>query len=110
MTVQPRRRRRPSQQGRRRRPSQPRRRRRPSQQGRARTLAVMLGVAAVVVTADAVSKALVLRDLPGHPPVRLLDGLLTLRRTVNPRAAFGGGTSYTASLPVIACGGIVYVL
>ena len=37
----------------------------------------MLGVAAFVVTADAVSKALVLRDLPGRPPVRLLDGLLT---------------------------------
>ena len=56
---------------------------------RARTLAVMLGVAATVVTADAVSKALALRDLPGRPPVRLLDGLLTLRLTLNPGAAFG---------------------
>ena len=89
---------------------QPRRRRRPSQHGRARTLAVMLGVAAVVVTADAVSKALVLRDLPGHPPVRLLDGLLTLRLTVNPGAAFGVGTSYTAIIALIACGVIVYVI
>ena len=43
---------------------------------RARALAVMLGVAAFVVTADAVSKALVLRDLPGRPPVRLLDDRL----------------------------------
>src|SRR5580698_6972391 len=95
---------------RRRRPGQPRRRRRPSQHGRTRTLAVMLGVAAVVVTADAVSKALVLRDLPGRPPVRLLDGLLTLRLTFNPGAAFGVGTSYTAIIALIACGVIVYVV
>ena len=70
----------------------------------------MLGVAAVVVTADAVSKALVLRELPARPPVRLLDGLLTLRLTVNPGAAFGVGTSYTAVIAVIACGVIVYVI
>jgi signal peptidase II len=70
----------------------------------------MLGVAVVVVTADAVSKALVLRDLPGRPPVRLLDGLLTLRLTVNPGAAFGVGTSYTAIIALIACGVIVYVI
>src|SRR5580704_17466206 len=95
---------------RRRRPNQARRRRRPSQHRRARTLAVMLGVAALVVTADTVSKALVLRDLPGRPPVRLLDGLLTLRLTVNPGAAFGVGTSYTAIIALIACGVIVYVI
>src|SRR5580700_11498567 len=95
---------------RRRRPGQPRRRRRPSQHGRTRTLAVMLGVAAVVVTADAVSKALVLRDLPGRLPVRLLGGLLTLRLTVNPGAAFGVGTSYTAIIALIACGVVVYVV
>src|SRR5580704_17625098 len=95
---------------RRRRPSRPRLRRRPSRYGRARTLAVMLGVAAVVVTAEAGSEALVLRHLPGRPPVRLLDGLLTLRLTVNPGAAFGVGTSYTAVIALIACGVIVYVI
>lgn len=77
---------------------------------RARTLAVMLGVAAFVVTADAVSKALVLRDLPGRPPVRLLDGLLTLKLTLNPGAAFGVGTSYTAVIALIACGVVAYVI
>jgi len=77
---------------------------------RARTLAVMLGVAATVVTADAVSKALALRDLPGGPPVRLLDGLLTLKLTLNPGAAFGVGTSYTAIIALIACGVVVYVI
>jgi signal peptidase II len=77
--------------------------------GRARTLAVMLGVAAVVVTADAISKALALGDLPGRR-VRLLDGLLTLKLTVNPGAAFGVGTSYTAIIALIACGVVVYVI
>ena len=77
---------------------------------RARTLAVMLGVAAFVVTADAVSKALVLRDLPGRPPVRLLDGLLTLKLTMNPGAAFGVGTSYTAIIALTACGVVAYVI
>ena len=70
----------------------------------------MLGVAALVVMADAVSKALVLRDLPGRPPVRLLDGLLTLKLTLNPGAAFGVGTSYTAIIALIACGVVVYVI
>jgi signal peptidase II len=78
--------------------------------GRARTLAVMLGVAAVVVAADAISKALALRDLPGRQPVRLLDGLLTLELKLNPGAAFGLGTSYTAIIALIACGVVVYVI
>jgi signal peptidase II len=77
---------------------------------RARTLAVMLGVAAAVVTADAVSKALALRDLAGDREVRLLDGLLTLRLALNPGAAFGVGTSYTAIIALIACGVVVYVI
>jgi signal peptidase II len=70
----------------------------------------MLAMAAFVVTADAVSKALVLRDLPARPPVRLLGGLLTLKLTVNPGAAFGVGTSYTAIIALIACGVVVYVV
>lgn len=78
--------------------------------GRTRTLAVMLGVAGVVVTADAISKALALRDLAGHRSVRLLDGLLTLKLTLNPGAAFGVGTSYTAVIALIACGVVVYVI
>jgi signal peptidase II len=82
----------------------------PAPARRGRTLAVMLGVAAVVVTADAVAKAMALRDLPGRPPVRLLDGLLTLRLMVNPGAAFGVGTSYTAVIALVACGVVVYVV
>jgi signal peptidase II len=77
---------------------------------RARTVAVMLGVAAVVVSADAISKALVLRDLPGHPPVRLLGGLLTLTLTFNAGAAFSLGTSYTVIITLFVCGVIAFVV
>jgi len=82
----------------------------PAPARRGRMLAVMFGVAAAVVTADAVSKALALRDLPGHQPVRLLDGLLTLTLKLNPGAAFGVGTSYTAVIALVACGVVVYVI
>jgi signal peptidase II len=82
----------------------------PARVRRAGALAVMLGVAAVVVTADAISKALALRHLAGDRSVRLLDGLLTLRLTLNPGAAFGFGTSYTVIIALIACGVVVYVI
>ena len=77
---------------------------------RIRTLTVMLGVAAVVIAADAVSKALALRHLAGGREIRLLDGLLTLELKLNPGAAFGVGTSYTAIIALIACGVIIYVI
>ena len=77
---------------------------------RARALAVMFCVAVAVLTADAISKALVLGSLPGHPPVRLADGLVTLDLTFNAGAAFGVGTSYTAIIALIVCGVIVYII
>jgi signal peptidase II len=77
---------------------------------RIRALTVMFGVAIAVLTADAISKALVLGKLPGHPPVRLADGLLTLDLTFNAGAAFGVGTSYTAVIALIVCGVIVYII
>ena len=70
----------------------------------------MFCVAAFVLVADTISKTLVLRDLPGHPPVRLLGGLITLRLLYNPGAAFGLGTSYTVVIALIALGVIVFVV
>ncbi len=70
----------------------------------------MFGVAVVVLAADAISKAQVLARLPGHPPVRLLDGLITLDLTFNAGAAFGVGTSYTAVIALIVCGVIVSII
>ena len=77
---------------------------------RIRALTVMFCVAVIVLTADAISKRLVLARLPGHPPVRLLDGLITLDLTFNAGAAFGVGTSYTAVIALIVCGVIVYIV
>ncbi len=69
----------------------------------------MLGVAVVVFAADLVSKTIVLDTLPGHPPVRLLDGLITLDLIYNAGAAFGLGTSYTVVIALIASGVIVFI-
>ncbi len=77
---------------------------------RIRVVAVMSCVALAVLAADAISKAQVLARLPGHPPVRLLDGLITLGLTFNAGAAFGVGTSYTAVIALIVCGVIVYII
>ena len=73
-------------------------------------LTVMFCVAVVVLAADAISKQQVLARLPGHPPVRLLHGLITLDLTFNAGAAFGVGTSYTAVIALIVCGVIVYII
>ena len=72
-------------------------------------LTVMFSVAAAVLTADAISKALVLAKLPGRP-VRLADGLLTLDLTFNAGAAFGVGPSYTVVIALIVCGVIVSII
>jgi signal peptidase II len=77
---------------------------------RVRVLAVMFFVTAAVLAADAISKAQVMAWLPRHPPVRLLDGLITLDLTFNAGAAFGVGTSYTAVIALIVCGVIVYII
>jgi signal peptidase II len=73
-------------------------------------LTTMICVAVVILAADVISKALVLNRLPGHPPVRLLDGLITLDLTFNAGAAFGVGPSYTAVIALIVCGVIAYII
>jgi len=77
---------------------------------RIRALTVMFCVAAAVLTADTISKAQVLAKLAGHPPVRLLHGLVTLDLTFNAGAAFGVGTSYTAVIALIVFGVILSVI
>jgi signal peptidase II len=77
---------------------------------RIRALTIMFTVAAAVLAADAISKALVLQRLREHQPVQLLHGLITLDLTFNAGAAFGFGTSYTAIIALIVCGVIVYII
>jgi signal peptidase II len=72
-------------------------------------VALMLTIAVALVAADQISKNLVLAKLTRHPPVRLLDGLITLSLVRNAGAAFGVGTSYTVVIALIAIGVIGYV-
>jgi len=83
----------------------------PVSRGSARPYVItLLGVAVFVLTADAVSKAIVVSRLAGHPPIRLLGGLLTLRLLRNSGAAFSIGTSMTIVFTAIAVGVIIFIL
>ena len=77
---------------------------------RGRLLAVMLVIAGLVLAGDQVSKALIVNWLPGRPPVRLLDGLITLRLTFNAGAAFSFGTSYTVVIALVAVGTVFVII
>ena len=66
---------------------------------RIRTFAV---VAACVFLIDLSTKVVAVNTLSVNRPVSLLDGLLTLRLTRNPGAAFSFGTGYTVVLSVLA--------
>src|SRR5579864_7839050 len=81
-------------------PSTPRRRR----------VALLFGVAAFVLTADIISKSIVVARMPYHAPIRLLGGFLTITLTRNGGAAFSIGTSMTIVFTAIAAGVIVYIL
>jgi signal peptidase II len=67
-------------------------------------------VAAFVIAADVISKAVVVARMPRHAPIRLLDGLLTITLTRNAGAAFSIGTSMTIVFTAIAVGVIVHIL
>jgi len=71
---------------------------------------LLLAVAAFVIAADVISKAIVVATMPGHPNIRLLGGALTITLTRNGGAAFSIGTSMTIVFTAIAVGVIVYIL
>jgi signal peptidase II len=77
--------------------------------GRSR-LVLLLAVAAAVLLADVLSKALVVRELSDREPVTLLGGLLTLRLVRNPGAAFGFAQGITIAFTVVAVGVVVVIL
>jgi signal peptidase II len=70
---------------------------------------VLAGVAAFVLAADIVSKAVVVAHLRPEQPVHLLGDVFELWLTRNPGAAFSVGTGETAVFTVIAFGVIVYI-
>jgi len=68
-------------------------------------------MAAFVIAADVISKALVVAEMADRTaPIRLLGGLLTITYTRNGGAAFSIGTSMTVVFTLIAAGVIVYIL
>lgn len=74
-----------------------------------RRVGALLLLAAVVVLLDVVTKAVVVARLSGHPPVRLLGGLLHLLETRNAGAAFGIGTGATVLFTLVAAGVVVAI-
>ena len=75
-----------------------------------RKLAVVIGVALTVLALDVTTKVIVVRALANRPPIRLLDGFLTLLLLRNSGAAFSIGTSMTIVFTVIAAAVIFYIL
>jgi signal peptidase II len=74
-----------------------------------RRIYVFVAVAAVVYVIDVVSKIVVVEDLTDHQPISMLGGLVTLRLTRNPGAAFSTATGYTVLLTLVAIGVVICV-
>jgi signal peptidase II len=74
-----------------------------------RRIAVLAGIAVLVLALDIVSKSLVVAYLTPEQPVHLVGSVLMLWLTRNPGAAFSVGTGETAVFTVIAFGVVVYI-
>jgi signal peptidase II len=70
---------------------------------------VLVAVAAFVLAADAITKALVVAHLREDQPVHLIGNVLMLWLTRNPGAAFSVGTGETVVFTAIAFAVIVYI-
>jgi len=70
---------------------------------------VLAGVAAFVLAADIISKALVVTHLRPAEPVHLLDNVLMLNLLRNSGAAFSVGTGNTIIFTAIAVGVVIYI-
>jgi signal peptidase II len=70
---------------------------------------VLIAIAALVLAADAVTKAIIVAHLREDQPVHLIGSVLMLWLTRNPGAAFSVGTSETVVFTVIAFAVIVYI-
>jgi signal peptidase II len=72
-------------------------------------MAMLAAVAAFVLAADIITKAIVVAHLRPDQPVHLIGNVLTLWLTRNPGAAFSVGTGETIVFTVIAFGVVVYI-
>jgi signal peptidase II len=73
-------------------------------------VAILAGVAALVLALDAASKALVVANLTPGEPVHVIGDVLEWNLLRNSGAAFSFGTSYTAVFTLLAIGVIAYVI
>lgn len=71
---------------------------------------LLLGVAALVVLLDQLTKALIVAQMPGRQPIELLGGLVTITYTRNPGAAFSLGTGTTWVFTAVAVVVVVVIL
>ena len=74
-------------------------------------LTVLYGTAAVVVAGDQLIKYLVVRNLAGRPPVRLIGDFLQFRYATNSGGAFSlltGAPVFFALMAIAVIGGILY--
>ncbi|HTU05856.1 MAG TPA: signal peptidase II, partial [Trebonia sp.] len=74
-----------------------------------RRIGVLAGVAAFVLAADAITKALVTAHLREGQPVHVLGSVLMLNLLRNPGAAFSVGTGDTIVFTAIAVIVVVYI-
>ena len=70
---------------------------------------MLAGVAAFVLAADAITKALVVMHLRPDEPVHVLGDILMLDLLRNPGAAFSVGTGDTIVFTAIAVGVVIYI-
>lgn len=79
--------------------------------GPPRRIALFGLVALAVLVLDILTKVIVVEKLPlGHPPVRILGGVIYLDQTRNSGAAFSVGTGFTLALTVVALAVVVILL
>ena len=76
---------------------------------RPRRLGLLLVVAAVVLAADAIPKAVAVAEVTGRAAVGLLDGLLHLALVRNAGAAFGLGGGATVLFTLVAVAVVVVI-
>ena len=75
-----------------------------------RRVAVVFGVAVVFWVIDLVTKNLVVANLEGKDPVRILGGLIYLQVIRNPGAAFSMATGMTWILALVAAAVVVAII
>ena len=78
--------------------------------GSAGRVPLLLVVAAGVLLLDVVTKTVAVAELDDREPIRVIDGLLTLRLVRNPGAAFGMAQGLTVLFTGVAVAVVVVIL